>query len=78
MRRGADSKTEVIGGNTMLGMLATFISTLHISYHEAFDVIPYRNLLIMMKDIQKEVSSDMVVHHKSGRERLEQFQRERE
>lgn len=34
----------------MLGQIATFMDTLHLTYHEVLDEIPYRNLLIMSKD----------------------------
>lgn len=46
----ADSKAEVIGNDCLLGQIATFQESLHLSYHEVLDEIPYRNLIIMQKD----------------------------
>lgn len=34
----------------MLGQVATFMESLHLSYREVLDGIPYRNLLIMSRD----------------------------
>ena len=46
----SDSKTEVIGNDCLLGQIATFQESLHLTYAEVLDVIPYRNLIIMQKD----------------------------
>ncbi len=46
----SDSKAEVIGNDSLLGQIATFQESLHLSYHEVLDEIPYRNLIIMQKD----------------------------
>jgi hypothetical protein len=46
----SDSKTEVIGNDCLLGQIATFQESLHLTYDEVFDKIPYRNLIIMQKD----------------------------
>lgn len=35
-----------------MGQIATFIDTLHLSYNEVVNVIPYRNLVIMQRDKQ--------------------------
>ena len=63
----AGSKLKIIGGRTMLGQIATFMDTLHISYDEAVNIIPYRNILIMLKDKMREASGD-IVHRVSGKE----------
>ena len=34
----------------MLGQIATFMESLHVSYDEAFEKIPYRNLVLMSRD----------------------------
>ena len=34
----------------MLGQIATFMDSLHLTYEEVLDKIPYRTLLIMSKD----------------------------
>lgn len=46
----SDSKTEVIGNDCLLGQIATFQESLHLTYHEVMEEIPYRNLIIMQKD----------------------------
>lgn len=46
----SDSKTEVIGNDCLLGQIATFQESLHLSYQEVLEEIPYRNLIIMQKD----------------------------
>lgn len=40
----------MIGNDTMLGQIATFMETLHLTYNEVVNEIPYRTLLIMSKD----------------------------
>ncbi len=37
----------------MLGQIASFMDTLHLSYDDVLNNIPYRNLLIMNKDIHR-------------------------
>lgn len=51
-RQDADSKSEIIGNETLIGQVATFMENLHLSYHEVVEVIPYRYLLMMAKDKQ--------------------------
>ena len=46
----SDSKAEVIGNDCLLGQIATFQESLHLTYHEVMEEIPYRNLIIMQKD----------------------------
>ena len=46
----SDSKTEVIGNDCLLGQIATFMDSLHLSYEDVLERIPYRNLIIMQKD----------------------------
>lgn len=43
----------------MLGQIATFIDTLHLSYDEVLKKIPYRNLLLMQKDKVRVVYGDI-------------------
>jgi hypothetical protein len=61
------SKSKMIGGRTLLGRIATFMDNLHISYDEAVNIIPYRNMVIMSKDKMHEASGD-IVHRVSGKE----------
>lgn len=49
-RVDAGSKTETVGNTTFFGQIAHLIDTLHLSYTEVFEVIPYRNLLMMQRD----------------------------
>lgn len=51
----------------MLGQIATFIESLHLSYREVYEEIPYRNLLIMSKD-KLHVVYGKLVKKKSGKE----------
>lgn len=43
----------------MLGQIATFIETLHLSYDDVVYKIPYRNLIIMKKDRLRETTNDV-------------------
>lgn len=49
----------------MIGQIASFIENLHLSYYEIFEVIPYRNLIIMQHDKLHTVYGDKV-EHQSG------------
>ena len=40
----------MIGNDTLLGQIATFMETLHLTYSQVLDEIPYRNLIIMSRD----------------------------
>ena len=42
----------MIGNETLLGQVATFMENLHLSYAEVVDMFPYRHLLLMAKDKQ--------------------------
>ena len=42
----------MIGNETLLGQVATFMENLHLSYADVVDVFPYRYLLLMAKDKQ--------------------------
>lgn len=49
-RKSAGSKNEVVGNDTLLGQIASFMEILHLTYEETVCKIPYRNLLLMQKD----------------------------
>lgn len=51
----------------MLGRISSFINDLHLSYDDVVYKIPFRNLVIMQRDIQHEATGD-VVHYKTGAE----------
>lgn len=49
-RVDAGSNTETVGNTTFFGQIAHLIDTLKLSYMEVYEVIPYRNLLMMQRD----------------------------
>ena len=57
------------GNETMLGQVATFMESLRLSYEDVVYKIPYRNLLIMHKDILHRVTGDLIVE-RTGRDLL--------
>ena len=67
-RVDAGSKTETVGNTTFFGQIAHLIDTLHLSYTEVFEVIPYRNLLMMQRDKLHAVYGGQKVNRISGKE----------
>lgn len=57
VKAGSD---ETVGNRTFLGQIASFMEVLHLSYTEVFEVLPYRNLLIMQKDKLHAVHGEKV------------------
>ena len=57
------------GNETMLGQVATFMESLRLSYEDVVYKIPYRNLLIMQKDILHSVTGDLIVE-RTGRDSI--------
>lgn len=51
----------------MLGQIASFMESIHLSYKEVFEIIPYRNLVIMQKDKLHEVHGE-IIKKTSGKE----------
>ena len=66
-RVDAGSKTETVGNATFFGQIAHLIDTLHLGYTEVFEIIPYRNLLMMQRDKLHSVSGQKV-NRISGKE----------
>ena len=66
-RVDAGSKTETVGKTTFFGQIAHLIDTLHLGYTEVFEIIPYRNLLMMQRDKLHSVSGQKV-NRISGKE----------
>lgn len=64
----------MIGNETILGQIASFMENLHLSYRETFEVIPYRNLILMQKD-KLHVVYGNVVKKSSGKEMAERRRR---
>ena len=60
MRKPAGSKTEVAGNDTLLGQIASFMESLHLTYDEVVRKVPYRNLVMMQKDKLHVVYGDKV------------------
>lgn len=67
-RVDAGSKTETVGNTTFFGQIAHLVDTLHLSYTEVFEVIPYRNLLMMQRDKLHAVYGGQKVNRISGKE----------
>lgn len=57
----------MIGNDTIMGQIATFMDTLHLSYREVVYEIPYRTLLLMQKDKLRPCYGTKV-RHISGKE----------
>ena len=49
----------MIGNETLLGQIATFMENLHLTYDEVLDRIPYRYLLLMARDKQHVAYGDV-------------------
>ena len=60
-----NSKTAIIGGDTMMGQISSFMDSLHLSYKEVFELIPYRNLVMMQADKQREATGDIIIRKSS-------------
>lgn len=65
----------MIGNETMMGQIATFMETLKLTYDEVVYHIPYRNLLLMQKDILHQVTGDLIVE-RDGRYLLNRTKKE--
>ena len=64
----------MIGNETMIGQIATFMETLKLTYNEIVYRIPYRNLLLMQKDILHQVTGDLI--ERDGRYLLNRTKKE--
>ena len=53
----------------MLGQIASFMESLKLPYDDVVYRIPYRNLLLMQKDILHAVTGDLIVE-RTGRDLL--------
>lgn len=60
-------ESEIIGNETLLGQVASFMENLHLSYKEVFEEIPYQNLILMQKD-KLHVAYGSVVTESSSEE----------
>ena len=57
----AGSGYTVVPSKTIAGQIATFIEALHLTYDDVFRRIPFRTLLLMLKDKQHTTSGDVMV-----------------
>ena len=55
----SDSSYTVVTSKTIVGQVATFIEALHLTYDEVLSKIPYRTLLLMLKDKQHATTGDV-------------------
>lgn len=55
----------------MFGQVATFIDTLHLTYEEVWEKIPYRNLLLMTKDKMHTADAENIITKTSGKEAMQ-------
>lgn len=62
------SESTTVGNDTLLGQIASFMDSLHLSYNEVVRVIPYRNLLLMAKDKQRVAYGE--VYHEVTEEEM--------
>lgn len=53
-------KTETVGNTTFLGQIASFMDNLQLTYTEVFEVIPYRNMVMMQRDKLRTVTGEKV------------------
>lgn len=67
-RVDAGSKSETVGNKTFFGQIASLMDALHLSYTDVFEVIPYRNLLMMQRDKLHAVYGGEKVKKISGKE----------
>lgn len=65
----------MIGNETMIGQITTFMETLKLTYNEIVYRIPYRNLLLMQKDILHQVTGDLIIE-RDGRYLLNRTKKE--
>ena len=59
----------MIGNETMLGQIASFMESLKLPYEDVVYRIPYRNLLLMQKDILHAVTGELIIE-RTGRDLL--------
>lgn len=58
-------KYQIIGNETILGHIASYMESLHLTYKQVYEEIPLRNLVLMQKDKLHESSADVIVKKSS-------------
>lgn len=65
----SESTAVTVGANTLYGAVISLMESLHLSYSEAFEKIPYPQMLIMSADRLRALSpSEKVITQSSGKE----------
>lgn len=57
----SETVSEVVGNNTILGVVSSFMENLKLSFHDAFEVIPYPVLLMMNADKLRVLGPDETI-----------------
>lgn len=66
MERHKDGgQSKIVGNETMLGVIASFVENLHLSYSEVMN-LPYETLILMQKDKLHESTGDILVKKTSA------------
>lgn len=71
----SDSKTKVVGGDSIAGQIVSFMENLHLSYREVYEELPYILLLAMSADkprVEYGEKDEVEVKKVSGKELLKQ------
>lgn len=53
-------KSKIVGNETLHGLIAFYMETLHLTYKEVYEEIPYRNLVMMQRDKLHEAYGDII------------------
>lgn len=54
----SDSKTKVVGGDSIAGQIVSFMENLHLSYREVYEELPYILLLAMSADKPRDTGKE--------------------
>lgn len=72
----SESTAVSIGANTIYGSVISLMESLHLSYHEVFEDIPYPVMLVMSADKLQVLSpSEKLVQNSTGKEMAERRRR---
>lgn len=65
----SENTVTTVGANTLYGSVVSLMENLHLSYKEAFEVIPYPQMLIMSSDKLRVLSpNEQLITKTSGKE----------
>lgn len=75
-RTRSSSTVTTVGANTLYGSVISLMENLHLSYKEAFEVLPYPQMLIMSADKLRVLSpNEQLITRGSGKEMAERRRR---